>query len=100
MEGAIAANIVAVYKMPESASKKRRELMASGIMKPCKKPDADNVAKIVLDSLNGIAYKDDSQVVYLSVQKNSEKIRALLLNCVRLKVRNNKWSISNFLRES
>ena len=34
-----------------------------------KKPDADNVAKIVLDSLNKIAYEDDKQVVELTVIK-------------------------------
>ena len=33
------------------------------------KPDVDNVAKAVLDALNGVAYKDDSQVVSLSVLK-------------------------------
>ena len=34
-----------------------------------KKPDSDNVAKIVLDSLNKIAYDDDKQVVELTVLK-------------------------------
>lgn len=33
------------------------------------KPDVDNVAKSVLDALNGVAYKDDSQVVGLTVTK-------------------------------
>ena len=32
-------------------------------------PDIDNLAKFVLDSLNGIAYKDDCQVVKLVVYK-------------------------------
>ncbi len=31
------------------------------------KPDADNLAKVVCDSLNGLAYKDDSQITQLSV---------------------------------
>lgn len=31
------------------------------------KPDADNVAKIICDSLNGIAYKDDCQITDLRV---------------------------------
>lgn len=31
------------------------------------KPDADNVAKVVCDSLNGVAYKDDSQITQLAV---------------------------------
>ena len=34
-----------------------------------REPDADNVAKIVLDSLNGIAWVDDSKVSILTVRK-------------------------------
>lgn len=34
-----------------------------------KKPDADNIAKNVLDALNGVAWKDDSQIVSLAVVK-------------------------------
>lgn len=33
------------------------------------KPDVDNIAKLVMDALNGVAYKDDSQVVELTVKK-------------------------------
>ncbi len=33
------------------------------------KPDADNVAKLVLDALNGVAWADDTQVTALTVQK-------------------------------
>ncbi len=33
------------------------------------KPDADNVAKLVMDALNGTAYPDDSQVISLCVRK-------------------------------
>lgn len=33
------------------------------------KPDIDNVAKIVLDALNGVAWDDDAQVVSLTVSK-------------------------------
>lgn len=33
------------------------------------KPDVDNIAKNVLDALNGIAWDDDSQVVELIVRK-------------------------------
>ena len=34
------------------------------------KPDADNVAKLVLDALNGTAWTDDTQVTHLVVQKH------------------------------
>ncbi len=33
------------------------------------KPDSDNIAKIILDGLNGIAYIDDNQVTKLKVNK-------------------------------
>ncbi len=33
------------------------------------RPDVDNIAKGVMDALNGIAYEDDSQVVSLCVLK-------------------------------
>ena len=36
---------------------------------PTLKPDADNIAKIVCDGLNGVAYKDDNQITYLTVDK-------------------------------
>lgn len=35
------------------------------------KPDADNIAKLVLDALNGVAYHDDSQVSVLLVIKDT-----------------------------
>ena len=43
--------------------------MSFGLINPTKKPDLDNIAKAILDSLNGIAYKDDSQIVSLLISK-------------------------------
>ena len=53
-------------KVPKSTSKKARQGMLSGKIRPAKKPDLDNVVKLVTDSLNGIAYDDDSQIVEIS----------------------------------
>jgi Holliday junction resolvase RusA-like endonuclease len=61
--------IVALYEIPQSMSKKRANLMRTGEIRPTKKPDTDNIAKIICDSLNGIAYHDDAQVVDLKVVK-------------------------------
>ena len=69
IDGAIMAQITAVYPIPKSASKKKRAEMVRGVIKPTVKPDCDNVAKTVLDALNGMAYTDDSQVVALIVRK-------------------------------
>lgn len=69
LEGSIRASITAYYKVPKSYTKKKIQAIRDGLEYPQKKPDIDNVAKIILDSLNGIAYKDDSQVIELSVLK-------------------------------
>lgn len=62
-------DIFAWFKIPRSASKVKRELMQQGYIKPTKKPDTDNIVKIVLDALNGYAYYDDAQVVELTIKK-------------------------------
>lgn len=67
--GRIEANITAVFPVPKSYSKKRTEELLNGRNNYDKKPDCDNLAKIILDSLNGIAYKDDSQVTSLHINK-------------------------------
>ena len=69
MECSIEATIIAYYKIPKSYSKKRIQGILEGREYPTKKPDADNIAKIILDSLNGVAFNDDSQVVKLTVIK-------------------------------
>lgn len=61
--------ILAYFKIPKSTSKKKRGLMIEGRMRPTKKPDGDNIAKVVCDSLNEIAYHDDSAVVDMQVRK-------------------------------
>ena len=69
LKGSIRANIEAYYKIPKSYTKKRLESIRAGIEYPTKKPDIDNIAKIILDSLNKIAFDDDSQVVELTISK-------------------------------
>lgn len=61
--------ITAVHGIVKSASKKDRARMLDGELKPTKKPDADNIVKIICDALNGVAYKDDTQVVELEIKK-------------------------------
>lgn len=65
----VAVRIEAVYGIPKSYSKKKRERALNGELAPTKKPDADNIAKVVCDALNGVAYVDDTQVVDLRVFK-------------------------------
>lgn len=61
--------IEAYYSIPKSTSKAKRLKMLYKIIRPTKKPDVDNLTKIIADSLNGIAYRDDSQIVDCSCKK-------------------------------
>ncbi len=55
--------------IPKSLPKKRLEACLNGSEKPIKKPDASNVLKSVEDAMNGVVYKDDSQIVNIHVTK-------------------------------
>ena len=67
--GALEVSMNVGFPIPKSWSKKKTKEATDGILKPITKPDLDNIAKLVLDALNGIVYKDDSQVVELSISK-------------------------------
>lgn len=55
--------VLAYFSIPKSTPKKKRQAILDKLIWPIKKPDYDNIAKIVSDALNGIAYRDDSQIV-------------------------------------
>ena len=69
LEGALSVQIDIYRQMPKSTSKKRRRLKNDGLIRPIVKPDIDNYTKMLLDGLNGITWKDDSQVVMLLANK-------------------------------
>jgi Holliday junction resolvase RusA-like endonuclease len=65
----ISVKVTAHYQIPKSATKAAVASMQAGKLWPSRKPDIDNVLKIVLDALNGVAYKDDSRVVCVEAEK-------------------------------
>ena len=65
----VSVEVTAHYPIPKSATKSALSAMQDGRLLPSRKPDIDNVLKIVLDALNGVAYKDDSRVVRVSASK-------------------------------
>ena len=69
LEGAIEANITAYFPINKSVSKKKRAILSNEDTPALVKPDADNIAKIILDPINNIAYNDDSQIYKLHVEK-------------------------------
>ena len=60
--------IYAAMGIPLSWSKTKRQAALEGEIYPAR-PDVDNIAKTVLDGMNGVVYADDAQVTYLKVTK-------------------------------
>ena len=69
LETPLAAFLYFRLPIPKSYPKKRVQACLSGLERPTKKPDLDNLAKSVLDGLNGVVYLDDSQLVSLHITK-------------------------------
>ena len=68
-EGYVSVEIYVLYLVPKSYTKKKRDAIRRGEIRPAIKPDIDNIVKIVLDGLNGVAYTDDKQVIEIQAQK-------------------------------
>lgn len=62
-------DILAVFPIPASWPKRKRSEAEAGDIAPQVKPDLDNVVKIALDALNGVAFEDDKQVIRLDASK-------------------------------
>lgn len=86
IDGQIEAEIICFFSIPKSENKRRREDMLNGKILHTKKIDCDNIAKIVLDSLNGIAYDDDKQVCKLFVLKRYGSIPCVKVNLKEAKI--------------
>jgi Holliday junction resolvase RusA-like endonuclease len=69
LEGPVRCVLSIDCQVPESWSGKKRQAALTGSLMPTTKPDTDNVVKAVFDGCNGVAFKDDVQVVELYVRK-------------------------------
>ena len=79
LEKPIKALIIVEIEPPKSLSKKKRLELIEEVISYTKKPDIDNIAKIILDGLNGVAYKDDSQVCKLEIIKRYDYENRILV---------------------
>jgi len=68
-EGPVGLGIVAHFPPRASWPKWKRALLDESSLPCTTKPDLDNIAKLVMDALNGVAFRDDSQVHTMAVSK-------------------------------
>lgn len=69
LDGPLEAVLEMRFPVPASWSKAKRARALAGVEWHTSKPDADNVAKAVLDACNGVVFRDDAQVVMLTATK-------------------------------
>jgi Holliday junction resolvase RusA-like endonuclease len=69
LAGPLAVTVSAVLPVPASWSRRKTADALSGAVRPISRPDADNYLKSALDAVNGIVWRDDSQVVDCTVRK-------------------------------
>lgn len=80
LENRVKIKIIAYFDIIKSTSKKKEAEMLKNNISPTKKPDIDNITKVVLDALNKFAFKDDTQVTRLEVEKRYSNIPKLSIN--------------------
>lgn len=66
---AVEIAVDAFFEIPKGLTKKKRAEAELNMIFPTKKPDWDNIGKIVTDALNGLAWHDDAQIVRATVSK-------------------------------
>ncbi|KAA2237703.1 RusA family crossover junction endodeoxyribonuclease [Salinarimonas soli] len=68
LTGPLQVSVFAFMTIPASWSRKRQDMARRNELRPTKKPDWDNFAKI-LDALNKVVWDDDAQIVDGFVRK-------------------------------
>lgn len=69
LSGPLCVEMLVYVMVPASWTQKKRVDALAGNVWPTVKPDIDNNAKLVADSLNGIMWHDDAQIVRLVAEK-------------------------------
>ncbi len=69
IECAVVLIVRAFFSIPSSWSLKKQRAAAIGEIAHTKRPDLDNIVKSIKDGANGVAWKDDSQVVDVRASK-------------------------------
>ncbi len=83
-EAAIEVQISIYLPVPKSMSAKRTKAALLGYLRPVTRPDCDNYCKAISDSLNGVVWLDDSQIVDLHVSKSYAEKPSVMVEVIEL----------------
>ena len=79
--------ITALFSIPKKFNKEQKQQALNGDILPTKKPDGDNIIKIILDDLNDTAYFDDSKICGINFLKKYGEIPQIIIEIKEIK----KW---------
>ena len=81
-DSAIKIYLTFYMPIPKSSSKKKIAQMIVNEIKHVKRPDTDNMVKGITDAINGLAYKDDSQITTIFANKRYGKLPGIELKII------------------
>lgn len=84
LQGPVLLEMAMIHGVPASWSRKRREGALAGDIMPTVKCDADNCLKAVCDALNGVVWRDDTQVVNVMLTKRYGEVPGVKVRIVPL----------------
>lgn len=85
LDGEIRVQIEFRFALPKSAPRHDQLAISKGhILHKTTKPDLDNLAKAVLDALNGIVWVDDARICSLILTKSYSKEPCVLLSAYNI----------------
>lgn len=73
--GPVLIRFTAVFETPKSFNKAQKEAAARGELMATRKPDKDNIEKLIVDALNNVAWLDDQQVMGGGVKRYGSPAR-------------------------
>ena len=78
-------DITALFSIPKKFNKEQKQQALNGEILPTKKPDSDNIIKIILDALNDTAYFDDCEICSISFVKKYGETPQIIIEIKELK---------------
>jgi Holliday junction resolvase RusA-like endonuclease len=90
IEDAVCVQVNAYFAVPQSWSARKRDAALAGSIRPAKRPDLDNICKM-LDAFNGVVWRDDAQVVSGRIEKYYSDRPRLRVEVVARQTANEVW---------
>ena len=84
LQGPVSVDLWFYFSVPKSTSGIKRRQMLNHVIHHIKKPDGDNCAYLVTNALKGIFYRDDSQIIDLTIHKRYAEVPKTVVRIIAI----------------